>query len=76
MELIIILLRKQPLVRYTYLNTEARISTFLSVLEKRRKWIESCLLFLEDSFGIDFKFFNTYGKSKLYNIDDEVYLIE
>ena len=29
---------------------------------------------LEDSFGIDFKFFNTYGPSKLYNIDEKMLL--
>ena len=62
-------IKKMPLVRYTYLNTEARMKSFLSILEKRRLYIESCLILLEDSFGIDFKFFNTYGPTSLYTID-------
>ena len=32
------------------------------------------MVLLEDSFGIDFKFFNTYGPSRLYNIDNRVML--
>ena len=31
-------------------------------------YVQSSLLLLEDSFGIDFKFFNTYGPSKNYII--------
>lgn len=60
---------KMPLVRYTYMNTEARVQSFIDILEKRRLYIESALVLLEDSFGVDFKFFNTYGPSKRYNID-------
>jgi len=67
-------MKKMPLIRFTYLNTEERIKIFLSLIDYRRIWIESCLIFLEDSFGIDFKFFNTYGPSKLYNIDNASYL--
>jgi hypothetical protein len=64
-------IRKMPLVRYTYLDTEDRVKSFIKSVDYRRIWIESCLIFLEDSFGVDFKFFNTYGPSKLYNIDNE-----
>lgn len=67
-------IRKMPLVRYNYLNTEERMKTFLDTLERRRTYIENCLIFLEDSFGVDFKFFNTYGPSNLYNIDEETLL--
>lgn len=45
-----------------------RIATFIKALEYRRIYIQSSLLLLEDSFGVDFKFFNTYGPSKLYNV--------
>lgn len=68
------LIRKMPLVRYNYMNTEERISKFINILESNRRYIASSLVLLEDSFGVDFKFFNTYGPSLLYNIDNETLL--
>ena len=41
------------------------------MIDKRRRYIQNVLLLLEDSFGIDYKFFNTYGPSTIYNIDNE-----
>lgn len=67
-------IKKMPLVRYTYLNTEARMKAFLKEVEYRRIWINACLLLLQDSFDIDFKFFNTYGPSKLYNVNNTTLL--
>lgn len=64
-------IHKMPVVRYTYLNTEERIRYIFKEVDKRRRYIQNVLLLLEDSFGIDYKFFNTYGKSKMYNIDNE-----
>lgn len=63
---------KMPVIRYTYINSEERMQDFLEELEVRRLYIEQCLTVLEDSFGIDFKFFNTYGPSKLFSITDEL----
>lgn len=62
---------KMPVVRYTYLNTNERIQNFLELVDERRRYIQSVLYLLDDSFGIDYKFFNTYGKSIMYNIDNE-----
>ena len=62
-------IKKMPMVRWTYMNTEARYKKLVNILEKRRLYMENCLVLLEDSFGIDFKFFNTYGPSLLYYID-------
>ena len=62
---------KIPVVRYTYMNTEQRIRTVLSKIELRRRYINSILSFLENSFGIDYKLFNTYGPSVMYNIDNK-----
>jgi hypothetical protein len=67
-------IKKMPLVRYTYMNTENRVNTFANILDKRRLWVESCLNVLWQPFGIDFKFFNTYGTSKLYSIDSKALL--
>lgn len=69
-----------PVVRYSwwnYLEIESAESAktlrqvdFFKLLDYRRKYIENALDVLEDSFGIDFKFYNTYGKSNTYNIDN------
>lgn len=63
------IINKMPMVRYTYMNTEDRVLAFVKLLETNKIYLESALVLLEDSFGLDFKFFNSYGPSKLYNID-------
>ena len=63
-------IHKLPVVRYSYMNTEERIQSFLNQVDRRRRYIQYVLPFLENSFGIDYKFFNTYGPSKMYNIDE------
>ena len=62
---------KVPLIRQTYMNTEERVQEFIDILEKHRRYIAAALIILEDSFGVDFKFFNTYGPSLRFNIDKE-----
>lgn len=61
-----------PVISYDYVNTEERIREFINNLEKKRIHILDCLDVLEDSFGIDIKFFNTYGPSKLFYVNDGV----
>ena len=61
-----------PVISYDYVNTEERIQDFINNLEKKRIHILDCLDVLEDSFGIDIKFFNTYGPSKLFYVNDGV----
>ena len=62
-------LTRVPLVRDRYINSEKRMNTFIKEMELRRKYIEDSLMQLEDSFGIDFKFFNTYGPSNLFYVE-------
>ena len=61
---------KVPLIRYTWLNTEDRFQTISKIFDTRRRFIQNATILLEDSFGIDFKFYNTYGRSKIFNITD------
>lgn len=61
-------INKMPVIKYSYINSEERLQTFLKQLETYRHYIEDCLEVIEDSFGIDFKFFNTYGPSKLFSV--------
>ena len=60
--------KRVPLVRYSYLDTASRMANFIKILEYRKLFVQTSLLLLEDSFGIDLKFFNTYGPSKNYII--------
>lgn len=63
-------IKRIPLIKDNYLNTEELMQEFIYDIEERRKYIEECLYILEDTFDIDLKFFNTYGPSKTfyYNI--------
>ena len=58
-----------PVIKNSFLNTEEKMEDFLYDLEERRKYINACLYILEDTFGIDLKFFNTYGPSKRFYYD-------
>ena len=58
-----------PVIKNAFLNTEEKMEDFLYDLEERRKYINVCLYVLEDTFGIDLKFFNTYGPSKRFYYD-------
>lgn len=59
-----------PVIKFTYINDESRITDFISLLEQRREYINSALYVVENSFGIDLKFFNTYGPSKTFYLND------
>lgn len=63
------LIRDVPVVKYDYFNTEDKVIDFCKELVKRKTYIDYAIEVLEDAFGMDFKFFNTYGPSKLFTID-------
>ena len=62
---------KVPVVRHLWLQDEDRLLQFFRLVDYRRRYIQDSLFLLEDSFGINFKLFNTYGPSKLWNIEKE-----
>ncbi len=68
------ILKGVPVVRYDYLSTESRVRYLVENIEAKRNYIDYALAILEDSFGIDFKFYNTYGPSRTFKIDGETYL--
>ena len=57
-----------PVFGYDYSQSEVLIQNAIDVLNYRKAYIDNTLVLLENSFGIDFKFFNTYGPSKTYYI--------
>ena len=63
-------MKRIPVIKEGYLNSESLIQNFIYDLEERRRYIEECLYVLEDTFGIDFKFCNAFGPSNTfyYNI--------
>ena len=67
-------IKKVPVIRYDYVNSEDRILTVLEQLELIRNYIEYKLNTLEDGFGVDIKLFNTYGPAKFFLVDNGAYL--
>lgn len=55
-----------PFVKAGFINSDKKMKDFIFDLEERRKYINECLAILEDTFGIDLKFFNTYGPSNRF----------
>lgn len=59
-----------PVVKFDYFDTEDKAIYFCKELVKRKNYIDYAIQVLEDAFGMDFKFFNTFGPSKLFSIPD------
>lgn len=61
-----------PVIKHDYFSNEDKVIDFNKELIKRKTYIDYATQVLEDAFGMDFKFFNTYGPSKLFTIDNEI----
>ena len=57
-----------PVIGYKYAMDEVLSDNMIAALNYRKAYIDSSLEVFENSFGIDFKLFNTYGPSKTYYI--------
>jgi len=57
-----------PLIKYSYTQSKANIRYLIEYLVSRKIYIDSAQNLLGDQFGIDLKFFNTYGPSKVFTI--------
>lgn len=64
-------IQQVPVLKYEYLNDIINFYDFLDQMEIRRQYIDDCMDKLEGAMGIDFKFYNTYGPSTTYFINDE-----
>jgi len=60
-----------PVVKYNYLHDINKCFDFINYIHYRKTCIDDALKELEEPFGIDFKFFNTYGPSKMFTIGYE-----
>lgn len=62
-----------PMFRAAYIDEDdSKIEDVIDVMETKRGYIENAMDVLEDQFGIDFKFYNTYGPSRIFYIDNEL----
>lgn len=60
-----------PMVKYSYMQDVNTCDEFIKYIHKRYIYISHALERLDNNFTIDFKFFNTYGPSKMFNIGRE-----
>jgi hypothetical protein len=60
-----------PVVGCQYMSTNHNVDSFISKLKETKAYVDHCLTLVENSMSIDFKFFNTYGPSKTYRLEDE-----
>ena len=55
-----------PVFEYNYASNDTLINEGMDALNDKRIYIEDALVKMENSFGMDFKFFNTFGPAKTY----------
>ena len=61
-------LQSVPVIRYSYLSDSNNIIDFANYILARRLFMDRALELMENNFALDFKFFNTYGPSRIFNI--------
>lgn len=66
------IIRSVPVVKSDYFDSEDKVEDFCKELVQRKAYIDNAIQVLEDAFGMDFKFFNTYGPSKLFTLDNDI----
>ena len=59
-----------PVVGYQYSLNEERMDYFVNQLNYKKAYIDNANNKIWNPFNIDFKFFNTYGPSKLFTLDN------
>lgn len=61
-------INRVPCIRYFYCNTEERLNTFIKDMKRKINYVLEAISPLEVTFGLDYKFFNTYGPSNMYHL--------
>lgn len=60
-----------PVLGYHYFTSEDKVSYFIGELDERKEYIDYCANLVENNMDVDFKFYNTYGKSLTYHEGDK-----
>lgn len=61
-------INKVPVVKYSYFKNRNKCLNFIENIHYKKVTIDSLTNSIIKPFGIDFKFFNTYGYSNIYNV--------
>ena len=62
-------IKSVPVIKHSYMNDEHNIQELINQFNYEKAYIDSATELLENNFMVDFKLFNTYGKSTMYSID-------
>lgn len=60
-----------PCIGRHYLNSNDDANFVVEAIKEKKEYIDYCLTLVENSMSIDFKFFNTYGPSVFYKLEDK-----
>jgi hypothetical protein len=64
-----------PVIGYNYVTDTvmgaSHFEEFLNAMSEKKAYMDDALVLLENSFDLDYKFYNTYGPALLYSIDSE-----
>lgn len=63
------LIRSVPVIKHSYMNDEHNIQYLIQQFNYEKAYMDNAMELLENNFLIDFKLFNTYGRSNIYSID-------
>ena len=63
------LIKSVPVVKHSYMNDEHNVQALINEFNYVKAYIDHAVYLLENNHLIDFKLFNTYGKSTMYSID-------
>lgn len=64
------IIKSVPVMAYKYSRTGSLVDSFIEALNYKKAYIDNAIEKLENSFGIDLKFFNTYGPSRRFTLDN------
>jgi len=59
-----------PVIGYHYINEDEDVTDFITQMNYKKMYVDDAMYILENAFQVDFKFFNTFGPSRTYTIDD------
>lgn len=64
------IVKGMPVIGAHYLQSETEVKYLLEAVTERKAYIDYCISLVENNMNIDFKFFNTYGPSSTYKLED------
>lgn len=57
-----------PVLKSNWIKVYQNLYTFIDVFKKNVEWVDSIFYNLEETFTIDIKLYNTYGRSRYYTV--------